>query len=50
MDWNFLKNGGAYCYGGAYLVVSSMIGVGDSVTTSDSTGELALEIEITMLY
>ena len=49
MDGNFLKNGGAYCYGAAYPVVSSMIRVGDAVTTSDSTAELALEIEITML-
>ena len=49
MDWNFLKNGGPYRYGGAYPVVSSMIGVGDVLTTSDSIAELVLEIEITML-
>ena len=49
MDWKFLKNRGAYCYGGAYPIVSSMIGIGDAVTTSDSTAELALELEITML-
>ena len=49
MDWNFLKNGGAYCYGGAYPIVSSMIGVDDAVITSNSTTKLALEIEITML-
>ena len=38
----------SYC-GGTYPTVSSMIGVGDAVTTSDSTTELALEIKMTML-
>ena len=45
----FSTTRGAYYGGGTYLVVSSMIGVGDVVTASDSTTKLALEIEKTML-
>ena len=45
----FSKKAGAYCHGGIYPDVSSMIGVGDAVRTSKSKVELALEIEIAML-
>ena len=45
----FSTTRGAYYGGGTYLVVSSMIGVGDVVTASDSTTKLALDIEKTML-
>ena len=46
---NFSTTRGAYCVGGTYPIVSSMIGVGDVVVASDSTAKLALEIEKTML-
>ena len=45
----FSTTRGAYYGGGTYLVVSSMIGVGDAVRTSESKVELALEIEIAIL-
>ena len=45
----FSTTRGVYCNGGTYPILSSMIGVGDVVTTSDSTTKLALEIEKTML-
>ena len=45
----FSTTRGAYCIGGTYPIVSSMIGVGDVVTASDSTTKLALDIEKTML-
>ena len=49
--WNrtFSKTGGAYYCGRTYPDVSSMIGVGDAVRTSESKVELALEIEIAIL-
>ena len=36
-------------YGGIYPAVSSMIGVGDAVATSDLGVVLVLEIEMTMV-
>ena len=45
----FSKTGGAYYCGRTYPDVSSMIGVGDAVRTSESKVELALEIEIAIL-